>query len=109
MYPTMFEINLAIFMLAVSVALLVWFQRSRLAASAKRMIGMITRTELDPVAVQGDPRNVAIVKEMRSRCIRCPREDYCDRWLAGDVEGDNAFCPNAQTLGTLTKTSSTSL
>jgi hypothetical protein len=104
----MFEIKLAIFMVAVSVALLAWFQRSRVAASVRRMRGMMTRIGRDPVAAQADPRNLAIVREMRRRCIRCPREDYCDRWLAGEVEGDNAFCPNAQTLGTL-RTSSTSL
>ena len=26
----------------------------------------------------------------------CRSEDLCDGWLAGNVEGDNSFCPNAR-------------
>jgi hypothetical protein len=32
---------------------------------------------------------------VRARCRRCPVEDVCERWLAGELEGDNGFCPNA--------------
>ena len=126
MYPTVFEISFAIFVGAVSIALLAWFrrigvaasvermtgmmtrtwfQRVRAAASTRRMTGMITRIGLDPgIATSDDPRTGAIAKEMRRRCLKCPREDHCDKWLAGEAEGDNTFCPNAQTLGILTRT-----
>ena len=39
-----------------------------------------------------------MLKTAQRRCRRCPREDLCDRWLAGEAPGSNAFCPNAQTF-----------
>ena len=99
-------ISIAIFMVAASVAHFVWFQGSLTAASARRMMGIMTRVGLNPGAAPlGDPRTKAIIKEARQRCARCPREDFCDRWLAGEVEGDNAFCLNAQTFRVLAGTS----
>ena len=104
MTPT--AISIAIFMVAVSAAVFVWFQGSLTAASAKRMMGMMTRLGLNlGTAPISDPRTKAIMKEARQRCARCPREDFCDRWLAGDVEGDNAFCLNAPTFRVLAGTS----
>ncbi len=104
MTPTV--ISVAIFMVAVGIASIVWLQGYRVAASTRRMKGMMTRVGLDPeTATLGDPRTKAIMKEVRHRCRRCPREDFCDRWLAGKVKGDNTFCPNAQTFGILTGTS----
>lgn len=95
MNPTLFEIGVAIFMVAVSVALVVWFSRHVAAASERRMMHMLTRAGVDPeVARHGDTE--AIIQDVRSRCGRCRSEDLCDRWLAGKVEGDNSFCPNAQ-------------
>ncbi len=106
LFEAMFEINVAIVMVAVIVAILVWFQRSLVAASARRMMGMMARVGVDAgIAAHGDPRTKAILKEARHRCGRCPREGLCDRWLAGKAEGGNAFCPNAQTFGILTGTS----
>ncbi len=101
MGPT--QISVAIIMLGVAVATIMWLQSSQAAASAKRMMGMMTRVGLDPgTAALGDPRTMAIRKEARRRCRRCPREDLCDRWLAGKVKGSNTFCPNAQTFRILT-------
>jgi len=103
MNPTLFEIGVAIFMLAVSIALVVWFFRYTAAASGRRMIHMLTHAGVNPeVARQGD--NEAIMRDVRSRCLRCRSEDLCDRWLAGKVEGDNSFCPNAQIFRSLTRT-----
>ncbi len=97
------QISVAIIMVSVAVAIIVWFRSSQAAASAKRMMGMMTRVGLDPgTAALGDPRTMAIRKEARRRCRRCPREDLCDRWLAGKVKGSNTFCPNAQTFRILT-------
>jgi hypothetical protein len=90
-------------MFVVSVALVVWFSRDMAAASQRRMLKMLTRAGVDPkVARQGDTE--AIIQDVRSRCGRCRVEDWCDRWLAGKVEGDNSFCPNAQIFRVLTKT-----
>lgn len=103
MNPTLFEIGVAIFMVAVSVALVVWFSRYMAAASGRRMMHMLTRAGVDPeVARHGDTE--AIIQDVRSRCRRCRSEDLCDRWLAGTVEGDNSFCPNAQIFRILTRT-----
>jgi hypothetical protein len=103
MNPTLFEIGLAIFMVAVTVALLAWFLRYLAAASERRMMHMLTRAGVDPeVARQGDTQ--AIIQDVRSRCSKCRSEDLCDRWLAGKVEGDNSFCPNAQIFRILKKT-----
>ncbi len=100
MGPT--QISVAIVMVAVAVASIVWLQTSEAAASARRMMGMMTRVGLGAETARlGDPRTMAIRKEARRRCRRCPRGDLCDRWLAGKVEGDNAFCPNAQTFRVL--------
>ena len=96
------QISVAIIMVGVALAIIVWLRSSQEAASAKRMMGMMTRVGLDPgTATLGDPRVMATRKEARRRCMRCPREDLCDRWLAGEVEGDNAFCPNAQAFRAL--------
>ena len=103
MNPTFFEIGAAIVMVAVSVALVVWFSRYLAVASGRRMMHMLTSAGVDPeVARQGD--NEAIMRDVRSRCLRCRSEDLCDRWLAGKVEGDDSFCPNAQIFRALTRT-----
>ena len=103
LFEAMFEINVAIILVTVNVALLVWFQRNLVATSARRMMGMMTHAGLDPVvAIEGDRRTKAIMKEAGRRCRNCMREGLCDRWLAGKVEGSNSFCPNARTFRTLT-------
>lgn len=99
----MFEINIAIAMLAVTVALFIWFQRSEASASDGRLKGMLTRVGLNPKIVGlNDVKTTATVNQVRRRCRKCSHEDYCDRWLAGSVEGDNSFCPNAQSFSDLT-------
>ena len=106
MNPTMSEISVAIFMVAVNVAIFAWLQRSWVAASAMRMMRMMTRVGLDPgIATHGDPRTKAIIKEARRRCRKCRLEDFCDRWLTGKAKGGNSFCPNARTFRLLTRTS----
>ncbi len=101
MGPT--QISVAIIMVGVAAAIIVWLQSSQAAASGRRMMGMMTRVGLDPgTATLDEPRTMAIIKEARRRCRRCPREDLCDRWLAGKVKGGNTFCPNTQTFRILT-------
>ena len=97
MDPT--QISFAVIMVGVAVAAIAWLQSSQAAASTRRMKGMMARAGLDyGTAAGGDPRTMAIVQEARRRCRRCPREGLCDRWLAGEVKGDNTFCPNRQTF-----------
>ena len=103
MNPTLFEISVAIVMVAVSVALVVWFSRYVAAVSGRRMMQMLTRAGVDPeIAKQGNTE--AIIQDVRRRCGRCRFEGLCDSWLAGKVEGDNSFCPNAQIFRLLNKT-----
>jgi len=102
MSPTLFEIGVAVVMLAVIVALFVWFARYLGASSERRMLRMLMRAGVAPdVAARGDRE--AIIEDIRGRCRKCRAEDLCERWLAGKVEGDNAFCPNAQLFSALTK------
>ena len=104
MDPT--QISIAISMMGVAAALIVWLRSNMAAASARRMMAMMTRVGLNPgPATFGDLRTSAIRKVMLRRCKRCPREGLCERWLAGKVEGDNSFCPNAQTFRILTRAS----
>lgn len=102
LFEAMFEINAAIILVAVSVTMFVWLQRNLVATSARRMMGMMTRAGLDPaIATEADPRTEAVLKEARRRCRNCMREGLCDRWLAGNVEGSNSFCPNARVFRAL--------
>jgi len=103
LFEAMFEINVAMVMVAVTIALFIWFQRSEAVTSAGRMAGMMTRVGLDPGRIGlGDRRTTGVVNQAGRRCRKCPREDVCDRWLAGSVEGGNGFCANAQTFRGLT-------
>ena len=103
MDSTLYEIGAAMLMVAVIVALIVWFFRYQATVSARRMMEMLTRAGVDPeVARQGNVE--AIMQDVRSRCQNCRSEALCDRWLAGKVEGDNSFCPNAQIFHMLKKT-----
>jgi hypothetical protein len=110
LFEAMFEINVAMVMVAVTIALFIWFQRSEAVTSAGRMPAMMTRVGLDPGIIGldpgriglGDRRTRGVVNQAGRRCRKCPREDVCDRWLAGSVEGGNGFCANAQTFRGLT-------
>lgn len=89
-------IAFAISAVALNIVLFMWFRGSMAAASARRMKGMIARLGLGrESAILDFTRTGAIMADTRRRCRRCPRDDYCNRWLAGEVEGSNAFCPNA--------------
>ena len=70
MNPTLFEISVAIVMVAVSVALVVWFSRYVAAVSGRRMVRMLTLAGVDPeVARRGDIEE--IMQDVRKRCGRC--------------------------------------
>jgi hypothetical protein len=103
MNPTLFEISMAAFMLAVSFALVVWFLRYMTVASERRTMHMLACAGVNPVTdLRGDTE--AIMRDVRRRCRRCPSEGLCDRWLARSVGGDNSFCPNAHIIRNLKNT-----
>jgi len=68
------------------------------SVSDERRLRMINRLGLEPRQLQ------PVESEVRSRCQRCPAEDLCERWLAGKVDSENGFCPNAQTFARLKTT-----
>ena len=95
MNPTLFQIGVAILMVAVIVALIVWLSRNMAAISERRRMKMLAHAGVDPeVARRGDTE--AIMRDVRSRCSKCRAEDLCERWLAMKVDGGNDFCPNAE-------------
>lgn len=96
MYETLFDTYLAIVMVIVAAGGIVWFERSELVNTAERLRAMMKRVGLDPALAGGDEAGTsAVLKEVRRRCRHCRCEGFCDRWLAGIEEGDNAFCSNA--------------
>ena len=97
------QIGVAIIMVGIAFAGIAWLYRSEAAQSARRMVAMMKRVGLDPeTAMLGGPPTMAIRQDARRRCRRCPREELCERWLAGEVEGGNSFCPNARAFRILT-------
>ena len=106
MNPTLFEIGVAIVMMAVTMALFTSLSRYMAAASGRRMTNMLARVGVDSdIARHGATE--AIMRDVRSRCCKCRSEDLCDRWLAGKVEGDNNFCPNAPIFGAMQRAART--
>jgi hypothetical protein len=105
MNPTVFQISAAIIMLVASIAMIVWFESYRAAASTKRLTDMMKRRGLDPgIGANSDPRTEAIMKEVRQRCRKCQAEGVCERLLAWGVKGRNIFCPNRLIFRMLKKT-----
>jgi len=105
MNPSLFQLTLAIFMVVVCASLVLWLWRYHAAGSQRRMMQMLTRAGVTPEVIKrGDVE--AIMKDVRSRCRTCNSEGLCERWLAGTVEGENDFCPNAQIFRNLAGTTS---
>lgn len=104
MNPSLFQILLAIFMVAASGFLVVWFWKYRAAGSQRRMTRMLTAAGV-PQEVIGRGDIEVIMKHVRSRCRACSSESVCERWLAGEIGGDNDFCPNAEIFRSLSRTS----
>ena len=100
----MFDISIAIILVVVAIALVAWFLKYKAGTSERRMKEMLQRAGLDPdIATQVDSET--IIREVRHRCRKCQSEDLCERWLAGEEGGDNAFCPNAEVFEELNRAS----
>ena len=92
----------AIAMAGIAVAIFFGFRRYLAANSERRMQAMLESVGLDPnLATSGEIPT--IMKEVRQRCSHCAAESVCERWLEGNEEGDNAFCPNAKVFEVLKK------
>jgi hypothetical protein len=94
------------FVFIIVAAGLVWWFRSKLAATSRsRMYRMMGRLGVDPNSFSGvDEDSGTGMKGIRSRCRMCPCEDVCERWLAGEIEGDHGFCPNAKVFDGVLRT-----
>jgi hypothetical protein len=104
MDATMFQILVALGMVVATVGMVVWFERYLAAASSRRRIDMMKRFALDPdVWADGGAEAEAMMKRVRKRCRKCQAEDYCERWLSGQVGGRNSFCPNAHVFRALAR------
>ena len=92
----------AIVMVGAGIAL-VFAYRSYLARnSERRMLSMLDSLGLD-AGIAADGNLATVMEEVRERCASCTSEDVCERWLKGEEEGDNAFCPNARVFEILNK------
>ena len=92
----------AIAMVGLGLALIIAYRAYLARNSERRMRSMIDSVGLDPeIASSGDLNT--IMGEARKRCEACTTEDVCERWLRGDEEGDNAFCPNKRVFDVLNK------
>lgn len=102
MTPTMFEINLAVAMLAVVIGLFVLLRLNMRAASTRRMTTMMGRAGLDAAITSPfSLRTNRTVQAARKRCSKCRVEGHCERWFEGEVGGSNDFCPNARLFAAL--------
>ena len=103
MSNSMIQAFVGVAMIGVAMLLVVAIRAYMAAASERRMTSMLERLGIDPV-IAATADNAQIVKEIRQRCHTCATEDVCERWLSGEVKGDNNFCPNANVFATLRET-----
>ena len=92
----------AVIMVGMGLALIIGYRAYLASNSERRMLSMLDSLGLDPeIASSGDLNT--IMGEARKRCEACTAEDVCERWLRGEEEGDNAFCPNKRVFDILNK------
>lgn len=105
MNSTTFDIIIALSMVALPAVLIVWFLKDLASGSEKRLAHMMKRVGLELVttSIDGQPTETAITA-VRARCRRCPSEGLCERWLSGEVSGENTFCPNVLAFNQLMQT-----
>lgn len=105
MNTTLSDIGTAILLVVVATALFVGFCRKLEAASRSRLRRMMAHYGLDLDKLANFDAGTGLdMHAVRSRCRRCPVENVCERWLAGEIAGDNAFCPNAKIFAGAVKT-----
>ena len=95
MNMSLIQVIAALAMAGITVALVLSYRRYLANNSERRMRNMLESIGLDPEIAVSD-EFPTIMKEVRQRCRHCATEDVCERWLKGNGEGDNSFCPNAK-------------
>lgn len=102
MNMSLIQVIAVLAMAGATVALVLGYRRYLAQNSERRMRTMLVSIGLDPeLAMSGE--FPTIMKEVRQRCRHCATEDVCERWLKGDEEGDNTFCPNAEVFEAIKK------
>ena len=96
------QVVAAIIMIGVVLALVIAYRVYLVRNSERRMLSMLDSLGLDSDIASNDDLKT-VMGEVRQRCRACTSEDVCERWLRGDEEGDNAFCPNARVFEILNK------
>ncbi len=100
MNMTLSDMETAILFVVIAAAWIVWFRAKLVSGSLSRMRRMMTSVGLDPDNLASSDAGAGLdMQAVRTRCRMCPAEDLCERWLAGEVAGDNGFCPNAKIFG----------
>ena len=99
------QILAAVLMVGVAIVLVFAYRKYQTTNSERRMRAMLMSAGLDP-AIASIGGIDSIMPAVRKRCGTCASEDLCERWLRGEVRGDNDFCPNAKAFETLRKTAS---
>jgi hypothetical protein len=100
MNMTLSDMGTGILFVVIAAALIVWFRAKLASGSLSRMRRMMTSVGLDPDKLPSSDGETGLdMQAVRTRCRMCPAEDLCERWLAGEVAGDNGFCPNAKIFG----------
>ena len=99
---TLTQLIAAIVMVGLGLALVIGYRAYLNRNSERRMLSMIDSLGLDTDIASNEELGTLMV-EVRQRCRGCTAEDVCERWLRGDEEGDNAFCPNARVFEILDK------
>ena len=102
MDTTLGQFIAAIVMVGLGLALVIGYRAYLSRNSERRMLSMIDSLGLDK-EIATDAKFGTLMGEVRQRCRGCTAEDVCERWLRGDEEGDNAFCPNARVFEILDK------
>lgn len=107
MSNSLLQILAGVGMAAIAVALVLGYRRYLARNSERRMLGMLKSLGLDPtIAASGEIDT--IMGEVRDRCRHCASEAVCERWLKGEEEGANSFCPNHRVFEVLGKYSGAS-
>lgn len=102
------QISVVVLVLAAVVAGVVWLQASEAAAATRRRETMMKRIGFDPKWVSlDDPQTRTAGQVVRRQCAKCTRDASCELWLAGELLGSNAFCPNAETFKKLSEVHAT--
>ena len=100
MNESVFQVVAAMAMLGIAAAMIFGFRRYLAVNSERRMRAMLEAVGLDPeIAMSGEIPT--IMREVRQRCRSCAIESVCERWLQGEKNDGNDFCPNARVFDIL--------